>query len=164
MDTYVLHRWSALALLGAVATTACSDSPTDPPEPQFELSGEVVGQGDFGDFSASADAEVFTGNTDVTFELENVPEEAEDGLSWTFREGSCEDPGDALGEADDYPAIEADEDGTWTGTALVVPPEEGVLVDIHVEDAEGNDDNGDNDDNGGPLPVACGELEGENDD
>jgi hypothetical protein len=136
----------ALVVFAATAFVACDDDPIEPDT--FTWEGELAGVGEFDEVSGIA--EVISGTASFVAGVQIADAPADATLTWTLREGTCADPGDAVGAAASYPALEVDDDGDAEEQATIAAgldeEEDYVVV---VTDESGDD----------PVTVACGALE-----
>ena len=140
-----IGRWSLV--VAALALVACDDDPTEPGD-VLGWEAELVGTGTFEDVVGVVAVVTNASSFTATIELADAPPEGV--FSWTLMEGSCADPGDAVGSASSYPDLEVGDDGDAGEEADVVAAldEEGDYV-VMVSD-ESDDD---------PVTVACGALQ-----
>lgn len=142
------NRWvgklAAVACI-AVLAGACDDDPAGPDPIVYE--GEVEGVGDFSELNGEVAFEATATTVDISVSLADYPDQG-DGFPWILREGTCATPGDALGELDDYPLIELDEEGVWGDevTASIDDDEDSYVFELRrsAEDDE--------------TVIACGDL------
>ncbi len=102
------RRWigpsGALALL--IALGGC-DSTTEPnPQWSWEITLEAA---DGGELTGSAGVISNPSNLAAAVVIEGA--EPEESYAWWIAEGSCDEPGDAVGELSAYPALDTDGDG-----------------------------------------------------
>jgi hypothetical protein len=136
----------ALIAIAATAVMACDDDPTDPATFTFE--GELAGAGEFDEVSGLA--EVIAGSSSFVAGVEIADGPADAVFAWTLMEGTCADPGDAVGAAASYPELEVDDEGDAQAQANIaasLDEEESYIVVVM-------DESGDE-----PVTVACGALE-----
>lgn len=142
------NRW--ISKLGAVAfiavlAGACDDDPVAPDPAVYE--GEVEGVGDFSALNGEVAFDAAATTLDVSVRLADYPDQG-GGFPWILREGTCADPGDALGELDDYPVIELDEEGEWSDvvTASIDNDEDSYVFELRRSADDGE------------TVIACGDL------
>jgi hypothetical protein len=136
----------ALIAFAATAVMACDDDPTEPDTFTFE--GELAGAGEFDEVSGLAEVIATTSSFVAGVEIADGPEDAV--FAWTLMEGTCADPGDAVGAAASYPELEVDAEGEAAAQANIaasLDEEEDYIVVVM-------DESGDE-----PVTVACGALE-----
>ncbi len=139
---------AALTLALSAVLAGCSDSGVDPlPDPPSYQGTLSPAEG----WEGLAGGVVLTPLNGEGFEvlltMEGAPE-AEGGFPWLLRDGTCADPGQALGDWEEFPPIELDEAGGW-GITVEVPIDdeaEGYVMDIRrsADDRE--------------TPLACADL------
>jgi hypothetical protein len=137
-------RVSTLALSGLLllGTAACSDSsPTDPPAEPPVFQGSLVPAEAFPDLAGGVVLTLEEGEAfEIALSLENAPEMEEGGFPWVLREGSCAEPGDPLGDWEEFPPAQPDAEGGWAVTVdlALSPTAERYVVDLRrsVDDRE----------------------------
>lgn len=105
----------AFALAAMLAVAGCSDSsPVDPtPDPPV-YQGDLTPTEGFPDLEGSVVLTIVEGGTfEIAVSMESAPDPAEGGFPWILRSGTCAAPGDTLGDWEEFPAIELDEEGEW---------------------------------------------------
>jgi hypothetical protein len=126
---------TALAAIAMLAMTAgCSDSsPVDPtPEPPV-YQGELTPSEAFLGLEGGVVLTLLEGSEfEIALTMEGAPEPAEGGFPWILRTGTCAAPGDALGDWEEFPAIELDAEGGWAADVEIALGDEAerYVVDI----------------------------------
>ncbi|TVP43030.1 MAG: hypothetical protein EA350_14430 [Gemmatimonadales bacterium] len=121
-------------------TTGCSESsPIDPtPDPPVYQGALTPSEG----FSGLEGGVVLTllegGEFEIALTMEGAPEPDEGGFPWILRGGSCAAPGDALGDWDEFPAIQLDAEGGWAADVEIALGDEAerYVVDIRRSEAD----------------------------
>lgn len=142
-----LIRFVAVGIIAGVTLTACDDdSPTVPPVGETVWSADLTAEDD-GDLTGSIEVVATDAAFDAAITLADA--EAEATYAWYVGEGaSCEDEDLRLGDAEDYEALEADEEGDASAEGAVdatVDSDEEYHVAVWTTDEEA-------------VLVACGEL------
>jgi hypothetical protein len=129
---------AAVAMLAL--TTACGESsPVDPtPEPPV-YQGEFTPSEGFAGLQGGVVLTLLEGGEfEIALTMEGGPEAAEGGFPWILRTGSCAAPGGALGEWEEFPAIELDAEGGWAADVEIALGDdaERYVVDIRRSAAD----------------------------
>lgn len=137
---------SMACLLGLLTLAACDETTTEPPVDPVIWTAELAGEGEAelaGAISVESTATQYT----ASIELEGAADGAE--YAWYVGAGpACGDVEDRIGDAGDYPVLEADEEGLAAGEATVagaLDPE----VEYHVAVLSSDEE---------ATVLACGEL------
>lgn len=130
-------RLGMMVLLAAplALLAACDDdSPTTPP-PTTTWTAEFSGTGEYA--AVTGATEVAAGVQTSSALVAVVGAEAGDAFAWYIAEGSCAEPGNALGEPGNYGLIEADGEGEGAATAAIgatLDNEETYHVELYLAD------------------------------
>jgi hypothetical protein len=130
-----------------VGLAACSDSPVDP-APTMTLEAEITTSGDDDEVSGSAVVNAYSNRFEAELFLHNLALDQE--YRWVVSEGTCDDSGELVGDASDYPEIEADDEGNAEIAATVNSALHSGEV-YHLLILADLDEDG--------VTVACGDLE-----
>jgi hypothetical protein len=125
-------RTSLLAAALALVAAGCDDSTTPPVVDPPQFLGNLVAAEGFEELEGSAVVVPVTATGfEVAMALEGAPA-TDDGFPWLLREGSCAEPGDALGDWEDFPLIDPDGEGEWNAEVDVPLDAEadGYVIDI----------------------------------
>lgn len=139
-------RGLGITALVLVVAAACSDSPTDPPETDL-WAGSIAGVEAHEEIAGSATLVVSPTAFSATVAIEGA--EPESVLAWGVVHGTCEEPGELIGSADIYPALEIGADGEFTTSTTVshsLQDTDDVHVSVWHEDGED------------AVIVACGDV------
>lgn len=111
-------KFVAVGVIAGATLTACDDdSPTVPPVGETVWSADLAAEDD-GDLTGSIEVVATASAFDAAIELADA--EAEATYAWYVGEGAtCEDEDLRLGDAEDYEALEADEEGDASAEATV---------------------------------------------
>jgi hypothetical protein len=102
-----------------VAAGCNESSPTDPPADPPRFQGALDPAEGFSEVEGTVSLVLVAGEGfTIEVEIEGAPE-AEGGLPWMLREGSCAEPGDPLGDFEEFPPVELDEEGAWSAEVEV---------------------------------------------
>lgn len=138
-------RSTVLALMAVLAVAACDD---DPAEPDTTLL-EAVLEGIEPYEDVEGDVDIESRSNSFTAEISIAGANEGDEFDWTVARGTCAQPGNAVGQAASYPALQVDEEGTASAEATVnVALDEDEDYIVRVIDNSGQE----------PAPVACGEV------
>lgn len=112
-----IRAFGTVFLLPLLALAACNDdSPTEPRNPEHWRA-ELVGTDGYDEIEGQVSVESTSSRIEIEIVLSGI--EADVEYTWEIAGGTCEDPGDPLGDEDDFPGLTGDEDGSATANATV---------------------------------------------
>jgi hypothetical protein len=134
-------------LVATFAFVACNDEDSTGPQ-LTNWTADLAGSVEFEEVAGEADVASSASSFSAAIEIAGAPADAV--LAWTLMEGTCADPGDAVGSASSYPALEVGDDRTASEDADVVAAldVEGDYIVVVIDDS-----------GVAPVILGCGALQ-----
>jgi len=129
----------AAATVLAMAAGCSESSPVDPtPEPPV-YQGVLTPSEAFPGLQGGVVLTLLEGGEfELALTMEGAPEPDEGGFPWILRTGTCAAPGDAMGDWEEFPAIELDAEGGWAADVEIALGDDAdrYVVDIRRSEAD----------------------------